>query len=103
MRGEDIREAFGATVTFEGPDPDDQAVFFVKRVPDADHQAFMLSVLGGIGNPDRLILHHPSGFALVRLRYGMAKRLQGAPLVETVGAIQFDAERFAAMTGAQLG
>ncbi|MDR9431782.1 MAG: hypothetical protein RI568_13930 [Natronomonas sp.] len=66
---------------------------------EVDHEVFMVRLLADIGAPDRLLLHHRSGFAVVRLPFGRIKRLRSDPLVETAGGIQFDAERFAAVTG----
>ena len=95
----DIAEAFDAEVTIEGPDPEVEGTVFVKRRPDVDHDQFMVALLAQVGNPDRLLIHHRSGFAVVVLSYERAMRLRAHPWVETVGGIQFDPEQFAAMTG----
>jgi hypothetical protein len=96
----DMATAFGADVTIEGPPPETEGYVFVKRRPEADHEAFVVWLLGVVGAPDRLLLHHRSGFAVVRLAFGRIGRLRSAPFVEAAGGIQFDAERFAAVTGA---
>lgn len=95
----DIAEAFGANISVEGPDPDTEGQFFVKRPDHVDHDEFVVGLLGYLGDADRLVLHHRSGFALVRLPYGRAQRLKQVPWVSVVGGVQFDLERFAAVTG----
>lgn len=95
----DMAEAFGATVSVEGPPSDAEGYVFVKRRPEVDHEVFMVRLLAVIGTPDRLLLHHRSGFAIVRQSFGRIKRVRSDPFVETAGGIQFDAERFAAVTG----
>ncbi|MFO7927452.1 MAG: hypothetical protein ACQET5_10765 [Halobacteriota archaeon] len=71
----------------------------MKRRAEVDHEVFMIRVLAAIGTPDRLLLHHCSGFAIVRPPFGRLKQVRSDTLVETAGGIQFDAERFAAVTG----
>ncbi len=95
----DMAERFGADITVEGPAPDVVGTFLVKRPESVDHDQFMVGLLGAIGSPDRLVMHHRSGFAVVVLSYGRAQRLKAYPWVETVGGIRFDPERFAAVTG----
>lgn len=95
----DIADQFGATIDVEGPAPDTEGTFFVKRRAGVDHEQFMVGLLGVLGDPDRLVMHHRSGFAVVVLPYGRAKRLEAYPWVELVGGIQFDPEQFAAVTG----
>lgn len=94
----DMAELFDAKIEVDGPDPDDVGTFFVKRRPDVDHEQFMVALLGVIGNPDRLLVHHRSGFAVVRLPFGRAQRLRAYPWVEVVGGVRFDPEQFAAVT-----
>ena len=96
----DIAKAFGAEISVEGPDPLSEGYFFVRRRDDADHEAFMLSLLGFLGSTDRLVMHHRTGFAVVRLPFGRAERLKRQPAVAVVGGIQFNPEQFAAVTGA---
>ena len=94
-----IAERFGASIEVAGPDPGAEAFFFVKRREDIDHDAFVTGLLGLIGTAGRLVLHHQSGFAVVRLPHGRAQRLGRLPWIEAVGGIRFDPEQFAAMTG----
>jgi hypothetical protein len=96
----DMAERFDADITVEGPSPNTVGTFLVKRPEGIDHDQFMVGLLGAIGSPDRLVMHHRSGFAVVVLPYGRAQRLKAYPWVETVGGIRFDPERFAAVTGA---
>lgn len=94
-----IIERFGARVEVDGPDQDEEAYFFVKRHPEVDHQAFMVALLGLLGDPNRLVIHHRSGFAVVLTTFGRSRRLRANPLVSTVGGIQFDPEQFASVVG----
>ena len=94
-----LRERFGAEVHVDGPDPSAAAYFFVKRAAGVDHQPFMVTLLGLLGDPDRLVLHHRSGFAVVVTTFGDAERIRASPLVSTVGGIQFDPEQFASVVG----
>jgi hypothetical protein len=98
----DIAERFGATIRVQGPDDEAEGTFFVKHRDDVDHTQFMVRLLGVVGDADRLVMHHRSGFAVVVVPYGLAKRLSALPWVETVGGVQFDPEQFAAVTGMQL-
>ncbi len=93
-------ERFGATVSVAGPDPDTEGFFFVKRAAAVEHEAFVTGLLGLIGTSGRLVLHHRSGFAVVRLPFERAQRLKRYPWIDTVGGIRFDPEQFAAVTGA---
>lgn len=95
-----VAERFGATVEVTGPDPDTEGFFFVKRSESVDHDEFVTGLLGLLGTAGRLVLHHRSGFAIVRLPFERAQRLTRFPWIETVGGIRFDPERFAALTGA---
>lgn len=95
----DMAAAFGAEITVEGPPPETEGYVFVKRRPEVDHEAFMVWLLGVLGTPERLLLHHHSGFAVVQLPFGRIRQLRAAPFVESAGGIQFDAERFASLTG----
>ena len=97
----DIAKAFGAEISVERPDPSSEGYFFVKRRDDADHETFMIALLGFLGTPDRLVMHHRTGFAVVQLPFGRAERLKRQPKVAVVGGIQFNPEQFAAVTGAQ--
>lgn len=99
----DIAEQFDADIDIEGPDPATLGTFFVKRPASVDHDQFMLGLLGFLGDSSRLAMHHRSGFALVILPYGDAKRLERYPWVDTVGGVQFDPEQFAAVTGMRPG
>lgn len=101
--GVDMAELFDAEIRVDGPDPDDVGTFFVERRSDVDHEEFMVALLGVLGNPDRLLVHHRSGFAVVRLPFGRAQRLRAYPWVETVGGVRFDPEQFAAVTGMDVG
>ena len=94
-----LRQRFGAKVDVEGPDPDAEAYFFVKRAADVDHQSFMVALLGLLGDPGRLVLHHRTGFAVVITTFAGANRLRASPLISTVGGIQFDPEQFASVVG----
>lgn len=96
-----VAQAFGAEISLVGPNPDAEGHFFVTHPPDVDHQEFMVRLLGFLGTPDRLLLHHRTGFAVVRLPFGRAGRLKASPWVAVCGGIQFDPERFAAITGIQ--
>lgn len=94
-----IAERFGATIEISGPAPDDEGTFFIKRPLEVDHDAFVTGLLGVIGNPDRLVLHHRNGFAIVRLPFGRAERLKRYPWIAAVGGVNFDPEQFAAVMG----
>jgi len=94
-----IAERFGASIEVAGPDPKTEG-FFVKRRDAVDHDAFVTGLLGLVGTSGRLVLHHQSGFAIVRLSHGRAQRLGRLPWVDTVGGIRFDPEQFAAIAGA---
>ena len=94
-----LAERFGATVDVNGPDPDTEGFFFVKRQDQIDHDAFVTGLLGLLGTAGRLVLHHRSGFAIVRLPFGRAQRLKRFPWIKTVGGIRFNPEQFAAVTG----
>jgi len=98
-----MAELFDAEIEVDGPDPDEVGTFFVKREPDVDHDQFMVALLGFLGNPDRLLVHHRSGFAVVRLPFGRAQRLRGYPWVSVVGGVRFDPEQFAAVTNIDVG
>lgn len=93
-------ERFGATVNVNGPDPDTEGFFFVKRRDAIDHDAFVTGLLGLLGTSGRLVLHHRSGFAIVRIPFDRAQRLKQFSWIETVGGIRFNPEQFAAVTGA---
>lgn len=95
----DIAKRFGATIDVDDPAPDSEGTFFVKRREDVYHEQFVRGLLGVLGTTDRLVLHHCSGFALVVLSYERAQQLQAFSWIETVGSVQFDAERFAAVLG----
>jgi len=84
-----IAERFGASIEVAGPDPKTEGFFFKKR--DAvDHDAFVTGLLGLVGTSGRLVLHHQSGFAIVRLSHGRAAALgRTLPWVDTVGGIRF--------------
>ena len=94
-----LAERFGATIMISGPNPDAEGFFFVKRPDDVDHTLFVTALLGTIGAPERLVLHHRSGFAVVKVSYEGANRLRRLPWISTVGGIGFDVERFSAVTG----
>lgn len=94
-----IADRFGATVEISGPEPDAEGTFLVLPIEGVDHDAFVTAVLGVVGNPDRLLAHHRSGFALVRLPFERGRRLKRLPWVATVGGVSFDPERFAAVVG----
>jgi hypothetical protein len=95
-----LAERFGASVSVEGPDPESEGFFFVKRRAEIDHDTFVTGLLGLLGTAGRLVLHHRSGFAIVRLPFCRAQRLERYPWVETVGGVRFDPAQFAAVTGA---
>ncbi|EMA57181.1 hypothetical protein [Halorubrum lipolyticum] len=95
-----VAERFGASIEVAGPDPEAEGFFFVKRAETVDHEAFVTGLLGLVGTTGRLVLHHRSGFAIVRLPHGRARRLGQLPWIDAVGGVRFDPERFAAMTGA---
>lgn len=95
-----IVERFGASVDVTGPDPDADGFFFVKRPAAVDHDAFVTGLLGVIGATDRLVVHHRSGFAVVRISHGLAGQVRAFPWIDAVGAVQFDPAQFAAVTGA---
>ena len=97
-----IAERFGASVSVEGPDPESEGFFFVKRRAEIDHDTFVTGLLGLLGTAGRLVLHHRSGFAIVRLPFGRAQRLKRYTWIETVGGIRFDPAQFAAVTGAPI-
>lgn len=99
----DIADRFDAKIEVEGPDPGMEGTFLVTRQADVDHEQFMVGVLAFLGDSNRLVMHHRSGFALVTLPYGRAQRLKRYPWVETIGGVQFDPARFAAVTGAGPG
>jgi len=94
-----LAERFGASIEITGPDPETEGFFLVTRPERVDHESFVAGLLGLIGSADRLVLHHPTGFAVVRLPFGRAQRLKRLSWVETVGGIRFDPERLAAATG----
>lgn len=96
-----VAERFDAKIEVDGPDPDAEGTFFVKRRGDVDHDQFMVGLLSFLGTRDRLVLHHRSGFALVVLSYARAHRLRSYPWVQVVAGVQFDPERFAEVTGLQ--
>ena len=98
-----IAERFGATIQLNGPNPDTEGFYFVKRPDDVDHTAFVTALLGIIGSPDRLVFHHRSGFAVVKISFDRAQRLRRLPWTLTVGGVGFDPERFAAVTGTPIG
>jgi len=95
-----IAERFGASIEVAGPDPKTEGFFFMKRRDAVDHDAFVTGPFGLVGTSGRLVLHHQSGFAIVRLSHGRAQRLGRLPWVDTVGGIRFDPEQFAAIAGA---
>lgn len=64
-----IAERFGATVDVRGPASDDEGTFLVTPADGVGHEAFVTALLGAVGDPDRLLAHHRSGFALVRLSF----------------------------------
>lgn len=95
-----LAERFGASIEVTGPDPETEGFFLVTRRAETDHDAFVTGLLGLVGTSGRLVLHHRSGFAVVRLPFGRAQRLKRLAWVETVGGVRFDPEQFAAVTGA---
>ncbi len=90
---------FGARVDVKRPDPAAESAFLVRSRGSVDHDEFMGAILTFLGRPDRLVVHHRSGIAVVRLSYGQARRLRGHPMVALVGSVGFDPDRFAAVTG----
>ncbi|WP_331234415.1 hypothetical protein [Natronorarus salvus] len=90
---------FGARVDVTRPDPTTEGAFLVRSQGSVDHDEFMGAVLTFLGTADRLVVHHRSGIAVVRLSYGQARRLRGHPMVSLVGSVGFDPDRFAAVTG----
>ncbi len=94
-----IAERFGASIDVRRPDADAEGFFFVKRRDDVDHDVFVTGLLGVIGRADRLVLHHRTGFAVVRVSFDRSRRLSRLPWIETVGGIRFDPEQFAAIAG----
>lgn len=94
-----IAERFGATIEVDGPASDDEGFFFVKRPDGVDHDAFVMGLMGVLGGPQRLVLHHRNGFAIVRVPFGRAQRLKRLPWIATIGGITFDPERFANLAG----
>lgn len=91
-----IAERFGASIEVAGPDPKTEGFFFVKRRDAVDHDAFVTGLLGLVGTSGRLVLHHQSGFAIVRLSHGRAQRLGRLPWVDTVvasGSIRSSSQR----------
>ncbi|EMA64823.1 hypothetical protein [Halorubrum kocurii] len=94
-----VADRFGASVEITGPDPETEGFFFVKRRDEVDHDAFVTGLLGLVGTADRLVLHHRSGFAVVRLSHGRAQQLGRLPWVDAVGGVRFDPEQFAAIAG----
>ncbi|MFO8114156.1 MAG: hypothetical protein R6U01_02145 [Halorubrum sp.] len=95
-----LAERFGASIEVSGPDPDAEAFLFVKRPDSTDHDAFVTGLLGIVGTSGRLVLHHRSGFAVVRVSHERARRLRRLPWIDTVGGVRFDPAQFAAVTGA---
>ncbi|WP_144796336.1 hypothetical protein [Halorubrum depositum] len=95
-----LAERFGASIEVSGPDPDAEAFFFVKRPESVDHDAFVTGLLGLVGTSGRLVLHHRSGFAVVRVSHDRARRLGRLPWIDSIGGVRFDPEQFAAVTGA---
>ena len=95
-----VAERFGASIEVDGPDPEAEGFFFVKRRDAFDHEAFVTGLLGLVGTSGRLVLHHQSGFAVVRLPHGRARQLGRLPWIDAVGGVRFDPERFAAFAGA---
>ncbi|WP_418286062.1 hypothetical protein [Halorubrum sp. DTA46] len=95
-----LAERFGASIEITGPDPETEGFFLVTRRDEVDHDAFVAGLLGLVGTAGRLVLHHRSGFAVVRLPFGRAQRLKGLPWIDAVGGVRFDPEQFAAITGA---
>jgi hypothetical protein len=98
-----VAERFGASIAVSGPEPDAEAFFLVKRPESVDHDAFVTGLLGMVGMGGRLVLHHRSGFAIVRVSHERARRLRQLPWTDTVGGVRFDPEQFAAVTGAPIG
>ncbi|MWV63666.1 hypothetical protein GRS48_02335 [Halorubrum sp. JWXQ-INN 858] len=94
-----IADRFGADIDVRGPDPDSEGTFLVTPVDGVDHEAFVTALLGVIGGHDRLLAHHRSGFALVRIPFDRSRRLRRLPWIATVGGVSFDPERFAAVVG----
>ena len=94
-----VAERFGATVDVSGPASDAEGTFLVTPADSVDHEVFVTALLGAVGGSDRLLAHHRSGFALVRLSFERGERLKRLPWVGTVGGVNFDAERFATVVG----
>ena len=94
-----VAERFGASIEVDGPDPETEGFFLVTRREAVDHEAFVTGLLGLFGTGGRLVLHHPSGFAIVGMSFGRAQRLKQFQWVEAVGGVQFDPERLATVTG----
>ena len=95
-----VAERFGASIEVSGPEADSEGFFFVERPDAVDHDAFVTGLLGLVGTSGRLVLHHRSGFAVVRISYERAQRLRRLPWIATVGGVGFNPEQFAAVTGA---
>lgn len=95
-------ERFGASVEVTGPDPETEGFFLVTRPDEVDHTAFVTGLLGLVGTSGRLVVHHRSGFAVVRVPFGRAQRLKRLPWVDAVGGVRFDPNQFAAVTGARV-
>lgn len=86
----DVAEAFGADIDLEGPDPGEQGTFLVQRRPDVDHDVFMRELLRLLGDPNRLLLHNPSGIAVIHTTFAHALGMKNNTMVKHVGGVNLN-------------
>lgn len=90
---DEVTRAFGAEISVDRPDGDDQAFFLVKRREDVDHEEFFRWLAGRIGGTEKLLFHHPDGLFVVWTSFGVSRSLESFPWVALVGGVDVDVER----------
>lgn len=87
----EFAERFGATVDVSTTDGG--GLFFVSRVPSADHAQFRAVVAGIVGGHEYVRLDAPSGYLVVVTRYETTAALRAHPMVAHVGGVTVDPKR----------
>jgi hypothetical protein len=86
-------DRFGATVDVETT-ASDVGYFLVRPPKGVDHARFRAAVAAAVGGLEYIQLESVDGFVVVATQYATAQALRTHPLVEHVGGVEIDPERF---------